>query len=935
VISFSNLPEICSQCFTQKTYFVIAFLRSFTGHPTQVLNLTPAQAPQPVWNLIPCVKKKPITAKYGVGLLLAFLLTACGGGGGGTDLNITGGSSNSDYLQITGAGIKGPLAFADVKIFPLDLSLSDFYDKNSPIASAITNEFAEINGLFVPRDILPPYVLTVDGNKAIDLNTGMAPVISTLITVITEDMLADGRPIYATPLTTLVFHMAAQSATASASADANFFVRKMRDAASQVSRIFAIDPNTNIDVFGSPVVINDSTVTLAAQEEAVHHRAALEAFAAKIHKLSLSKGDGLKATYYNDLSLSNVALERIDETVNFNWQLGAPSAAVNADVFSVRWTGLLEPKYSEIYTFYTSSDDGVRLWVDGQLIVDNWTDQAETEFSGMITLAAGNKYAIVMEYYDNARTAVAKLLWSSASQPKLTIPKENLYSVTDPTLLENITPDSLIERLALDLQNDGVIDNSANGTMIGGIDPAILNQNPMKLLIPNTSYLVEDIVTLMEEERLSIRTDTSPIFFVESIAFGSEAHIELSVDSIDFGSQDVGGISGPFSLTLTNNSTGPLTLSGIAVSSGFIETNNCNDNLPVGVSCTIDVQFVPTATGDITGTLTITDRATNSTQVVSLTGVGSNGTPLNDLLASGQIIIDGESDVIISGLHISNPNGSCIEIINSATNIIVENSEIGPCGDDGIEILSNSSNITIRNNYIHDTKGEGIYAYLSELIEVTNNQIERISTGVFAVSSKQINVNNNTIRNVQGPFPRGQLVQFAYVKGAGNRITNNIGINEPGVSKPEDAINLYYSRGVPEDPIMVSNNVIIGGGPSTSGGGILLGDAGATSSYQIAKDNILVNPGMYGVGIAGGHHNQLLNNTVYSKQFPFTNVGVYVWDQYDSNCADNTVRGNRVNYTNKDGNKNPAWNDGNCGTIDGWSDNEWDAPIGEEIAGNL
>jgi hypothetical protein len=316
-------------------------------------------------------------------------------------------------------------------------------------------------------------------------------------------------------------------------------------------------------------------------------------------------------------------------------------------------------------------------------------------------------------------------------------------------------------------------------------------------------------------------------------------------------------------------------------------------------------------------------------------GAGSNVVLPDNLLASEPITISGDRDVVISGMHISNPNGSCIEIINGATNIIIENSEIGPCGENGIDILSESNNITIRNNYIHDTLGEGVYTYSADLIEVTNNQIERTKGGVYAVSSTQIDVSYNKILNVQGPFPRGQLVQYAFVKGGGNRITNNLGINEPGVSAPQDAINLYRSRGLPEDPIMISNNMIIGGGPSVSGGGILLGDGGDTSSYQIARDNILVNPGMYGVGIAGGHHNQLLNNTVYSKQLPFSNVGVYVWDQYSSNCADNTARGNRVNYTDKNGQKNHAWDGLNCGTINGWSDNEWGAQIGEEIANGL
>ena len=177
----------------------------FPNHSTQIQKLTLG------------VNMKSIIVKYLVGLHVVILLTACGEevinsnatdslagleSGSAPGSPATDSSSSSDYLQITGAGIKGPLAFADVKIFALDLSFPDFYDNNSPIASTITNEYAQINGLYVPRDIQPPYVLTVGGNNAIDLNTGTAPVISTLTTVITEDMLADNRPIYATPLTT-------------------------------------------------------------------------------------------------------------------------------------------------------------------------------------------------------------------------------------------------------------------------------------------------------------------------------------------------------------------------------------------------------------------------------------------------------------------------------------------------------------------------------------------------------------------------------------------------------------------------------------------------------------------------------------------------------------------------------------------------------------
>lgn len=96
--------------------------------------------------------------------------------------------------------------------------------------------------------------------------------------------------------------------------------------------------------------------------------------------------------------------------------------------FSVRWTGRLEPRHSEEYTLHTFSNDGVRLWVDGRLLVDNWTDHAGTEDRGKIALAAGKAHELKLEYYQNAGGAAARLEWSSASQPREVIPPDRLRS---------------------------------------------------------------------------------------------------------------------------------------------------------------------------------------------------------------------------------------------------------------------------------------------------------------------------------------------------------------------------------------------------------------------------------------------------------------------------------------------------------------------------
>ncbi len=139
-----------------------------------------------------------------------------------------------------------------------------------------------------------------------------------------------------------------------------------------------------------------------------------------------SSCNGLNGGYYNNIDLTALTVTRVDATVNFDWGTGSPDASIGADTFSVRWTGQVVPLYSETYRFYTTSDDGVRLWVNGQQIVNNWTDHAATENSGTIALTAGAQYDVKMEYFENGGNAVAKLWWSSASQVKQAIPQTQL-----------------------------------------------------------------------------------------------------------------------------------------------------------------------------------------------------------------------------------------------------------------------------------------------------------------------------------------------------------------------------------------------------------------------------------------------------------------------------------------------------------------------------
>jgi hypothetical protein len=138
-------------------------------------------------------------------------------------------------------------------------------------------------------------------------------------------------------------------------------------------------------------------------------------------------GGGIRGDYYKGMNFDTFVLSRVDPLIDFSWgDAGGPDPAVGNDTFSARWTGEVEAAFTETYTFYTVTDEGARLWVNGQQIIDEWVNQGATEHSGTIDLVAGNTYSLVMEYFENVGGATAQLLWSSPSTPKGLVPQAAL-----------------------------------------------------------------------------------------------------------------------------------------------------------------------------------------------------------------------------------------------------------------------------------------------------------------------------------------------------------------------------------------------------------------------------------------------------------------------------------------------------------------------------
>jgi hypothetical protein len=143
---------------------------------------------------------------------------------------------------------------------------------------------------------------------------------------------------------------------------------------------------------------------------------------------SAGAGSGLTGQYFNGINFQTLQLTRVDPVVDFDWVSRSAAPNVNADNFSVRWTGQVRAPVTGNFVFTTVSDGGVRVWVNGQQVINNWADHGLTTDNGVpIALTSGVSYAIVVESRERTGTASIRLQWSYPGQSTITIPQAQLF----------------------------------------------------------------------------------------------------------------------------------------------------------------------------------------------------------------------------------------------------------------------------------------------------------------------------------------------------------------------------------------------------------------------------------------------------------------------------------------------------------------------------
>jgi len=200
-------------------------------------------------------------------------------------------------------------------------------------------------------------------------------------------------------------------------------------------------PTTNSMLYTGPFVLTNTVEVnaIAAQPGAFNSVASSASF---LNSSSIGSGTGLLGSYWSNttsaiftnLTFTNPpTLVRTDAMVNFNFGSAGPAPSVGKSNYAVRWTGCVQPQFSEPYTFYTTSDDGVLLYINGQLVINDWVNQAATIQSNTINLTAQQLYNIELEYfYSNDNGGQVSLAWSGPSIPQAIIPQTQLYPYTSP-----------------------------------------------------------------------------------------------------------------------------------------------------------------------------------------------------------------------------------------------------------------------------------------------------------------------------------------------------------------------------------------------------------------------------------------------------------------------------------------------------------------------
>ncbi|MBE0638302.1 MAG: choice-of-anchor D domain-containing protein, partial [Bacteroidales bacterium] len=285
--------------------------------------------------------------------------------------------------------------------------------------------------------------------------------------------------------------------------------------------------------------------------------------------------------------------ETEDEFIDSNWGSGGPGNGVGSDDFQVIWTGLILAETAGTYQFRSVTDDGKRLYIDGQLIIDQWYDMGGVSHSGSIVLTPG-LHELEFQFYENGGGAQAYLYWTPPGQPEALVPAADIQWIALSPSSGTIAPGEFAE-ITVTFNSEGLNDG------LYGFDLLINNNTP----------------------------GNSPVTVPVSMNVTGNPQISSSVPVVEFG-QVVVNETGEQTFNLKNIGTKDLIITDISVAGGIangfsyaLGSKSLPITLPPGQSVPVVVEFTPLLPGQANDTLLVESNAGNAASFeVPLSGLG-------------------------------------------------------------------------------------------------------------------------------------------------------------------------------------------------------------------------------------------------------------------------------------------------------------------------
>ncbi|MGL5005428.1 MAG: PA14 domain-containing protein, partial [Casimicrobium sp.] len=413
--------------------------------------------------------------------------------------------------------------------------------------------------------------------------------------------------------------------------------------------------------------------------------------------------------------------------INYNWGAGAAKDSFGNDNFTIRWRGTASPKTSGRYTFYVTADDGVRLRVNGQTLIDKWFTQGATTYSAQADVQAGSGFAFELDYFEAGGLASVKLEWESADQPREVIPMGAFFaqfgigerlnaSTVQNTASTPVTPPTASKTYFV-ATNGNDNNNGSQSAPFRSIQKAVDAVQPGEAIeIASGTYALTAPIRMTNKNGTSakpisivgkdgavIRWGTSPSFTGYDGLLSIVTSSYVTVKNLRFENSPLFGVlvQGSRQVTLEKNATTRTIASAIFVNESFDVTVRGNDASDFCIK-------------------------------------GNRGTPFN----------------CQEGISISDTVG--FDVDGNRVHDAYQTPGVGPGGGEGIDVKGASSNGTVRNNVVYNLVQLGIYldgyAKTVENVKVFNNIVYNTSAGIVLGAEaggavKNVDIFNNLVYN--------------------------------------------------------------------------------------------------------------------------------------------------------------------------------------------